>query len=197
MRTKNWPARHVFLYTSPGIKSLSAFGDEMCTEKRPLSPISLYTRAVYKSHLFPLSELFLIFAVRSAPSRTGHRPGGEMVDTRDLKSLGPKRPCGFDSRPGHEGKPGNEAWLFLLFWGWQQRFGTFTFAIYCYSNSYKSLGSQPALFDGGWELPVFQVRDNQSNTNKAVPNLGTPISGQHGLLIVLFAECGHSPKTAK
>ena len=32
-----------------------------------------------------------------------HRPGGEMVDTRDLKSLGPKRPCGFDSRPGHEG----------------------------------------------------------------------------------------------
>ena len=27
--------------------------------------------------------------------------GGEMVDTRDLKSLGPKRPCGFDSRPRH------------------------------------------------------------------------------------------------
>ena len=26
-----------------------------------------------------------------------------MVDTRDLKSLGPKGPCGFDSRPGHEG----------------------------------------------------------------------------------------------
>ena len=25
-----------------------------------------------------------------------------MVDTRDLKSLGPKRPCGFDSRPRHE-----------------------------------------------------------------------------------------------
>ena len=25
-----------------------------------------------------------------------------MVDTRDLKSLGPKRPCGFDSRPGHK-----------------------------------------------------------------------------------------------
>ncbi len=24
-----------------------------------------------------------------------------MVDTRDLKSLGPKRPCGFDSRPRH------------------------------------------------------------------------------------------------
>ena len=23
-------------------------------------------------------------------------------DTRDLKSLGPKRPCGFDSRPGHK-----------------------------------------------------------------------------------------------
>ena len=82
-----------------------------------------------------------------------------------------------------------------MFWGWQQGFGTFTFAIYCYSNSYKSLGSQPALFDGGWELPVFQVRDKQSNTNKAVPNLDTPISGQHGLLIVLFAECGHGPKT--
>ena len=101
VRTKNWPARHFFLYTSPEIKSLSAFSEEMCTEKRPHTPISLYTRAVYKSHLFPLSELFLIFAVRSAPSRTGHRPGGEMVDTRDLKSLGPKRPCGFDSRPGH------------------------------------------------------------------------------------------------
>ena len=28
--------------------------------------------------------------------------GGEMVDTRDLKSLGPKRPCGFDSRPRHK-----------------------------------------------------------------------------------------------
>ena len=113
------------------------------------------------------------------------------------KSLGPKRPCGFDSRPGHKGQPGNEAWLFLLFWGWQQGFGTFTFAIYCYSNSYKSLGSQLALLYGGWELPVLQVRDNQSNTNKAVPNLGTPISGQHGLLIVLFAECGHGPKTPK
>ena len=25
-----------------------------------------------------------------------------MVDTRDLKSLGPKRPCGFDSRPRHK-----------------------------------------------------------------------------------------------
>ena len=25
-----------------------------------------------------------------------------MVDTRDLKSLGPKRPCGFESRPRHE-----------------------------------------------------------------------------------------------
>ena len=25
-----------------------------------------------------------------------------MVDTRDLKSLGPKGPCGFDSRPRHE-----------------------------------------------------------------------------------------------
>ena len=24
-----------------------------------------------------------------------------MVDTRDLKSLGPKRPCGFESRPRH------------------------------------------------------------------------------------------------
>ena len=32
-----------------------------------------------------------------------HTPslGGGMVDTRDLKSLGPKRPCGFDSRPRH------------------------------------------------------------------------------------------------
>lgn len=28
-------------------------------------------------------------------------PGGEMVYTRDLKSLGPKGPCGFKSRPGH------------------------------------------------------------------------------------------------
>ena len=28
--------------------------------------------------------------------------GGGMVDTRDLKSLGPKRPCGFDSRPRHK-----------------------------------------------------------------------------------------------
>ena len=27
--------------------------------------------------------------------------GGEMVDTRDLKSLGQKCPCGFDSRPRH------------------------------------------------------------------------------------------------
>ena len=27
--------------------------------------------------------------------------GGGMVDTRDLKSLGPKRPCGFESRPRH------------------------------------------------------------------------------------------------
>ncbi len=25
-----------------------------------------------------------------------------MVDTRDLKSLGPKRLCGFESRPGHK-----------------------------------------------------------------------------------------------
>ena len=30
-----------------------------------------------------------------------------MVDTRDLKSLGPKRPCGFDSRPRHEKRPVN------------------------------------------------------------------------------------------
>ena len=67
MRTNNRPARHVFLYTSPEIKSLSAFSEEMCTEKRLLNPISLYTRAVYKSHLFPLSEIILIFAVRSAP----------------------------------------------------------------------------------------------------------------------------------
>ena len=28
-----------------------------------------------------------------------------MVDTRDLKSLGPKRPCGFDSRPRHTVNP--------------------------------------------------------------------------------------------
>ena len=27
--------------------------------------------------------------------------GGGMVDTRDLKSLGPKGLCGFESRPGH------------------------------------------------------------------------------------------------
>jgi hypothetical protein len=31
----------------------------------------------------------------------GSCPGGEMVYTRDLKSLGPKGPCGFKSRPGH------------------------------------------------------------------------------------------------
>ena len=84
VRTKNRLLRQVSVYTSPEIKSFSAFSEEMCTKKRPLNPISLYTRAVYKSHLFPLSELFLIFVVRSAPSRTGHRPGGEMVDTRDL-----------------------------------------------------------------------------------------------------------------
>ena len=51
---------------------------------------------------FPFSEIILIFALRSAPSERTFCPGGEMVDTRDLKSLGPKRPCGFDSRPGHE-----------------------------------------------------------------------------------------------
>ena len=28
--------------------------------------------------------------------------GGEMVDTRDLKSLGQKCPYGFDSHPGHK-----------------------------------------------------------------------------------------------
>ena len=33
--------------------------------------------------------------------RPNPRLGGGMVDTRDLKSLGPKRPCGFDSRPRH------------------------------------------------------------------------------------------------
>ena len=42
-----------------------------------------------------VSQKNLIFAIPTT------RPGGEMVDTRDLKSLGPKRPCGFDSRPGH------------------------------------------------------------------------------------------------
>lgn len=85
--------------------------------------------------------------------------------------------------PGAQRKPGFIAWLFLLFWRWQQGSGTRSFAICCYSNSYKSLGSQPALFDGGWESSVLQVDDNQLNTNKAVPNLGTPISGRAGLLI--------------
>ena len=37
-----------------------------------------------------------------------------MVDTRDLKSLGPKRPCGFDSRPRHKTLP-NLLWLGFLF----------------------------------------------------------------------------------
>ena len=28
--------------------------------------------------------------------------GGEMADTEDLKSSGPKGPCGFESRPRHQ-----------------------------------------------------------------------------------------------
>ena len=46
VRTKNWPARHLFLYTSPEIKSLSACLEEMCTEKRPL------TEAAEKGSIF-------------------------------------------------------------------------------------------------------------------------------------------------
>ena len=49
--------------------------------------------------------------------------------------------------PGAQGKPGNEAWPFLFFGG--SRFGTRSFALCCYSNNDESLGSQPALFDGG------------------------------------------------
>lgn len=30
-----------------------------------------------------------------------NRPGGERVDAADLKSSGPKGPCGFESHPGH------------------------------------------------------------------------------------------------
>jgi hypothetical protein len=71
-----------------------------------------------------------------------------------------------------------------LFWGDKQGFGPRSFAIDCYSNSYELLGSQPALFDGGWEPPVLQVNDNQPRTNKAGPNLSTPISGRAGLPIV-------------
>ena len=37
------------------------------------------------------------------PCHGGRSPGGEMVYTRDLKSLGPQGPCGFKSRPGHGG----------------------------------------------------------------------------------------------
>ena len=108
------------------------------------------------------------------------------------KSLGPKRPCGFDSRPGHEGKPGFIAWLSCCL-GRQQGFGSRSFAICCYSNSYESPGSQPALCDGGWEPPVLQVNDNQPRTHKADPNLSTPISGRARLPII-FTECGHPPK---
>ena len=102
MCTAIWGWGVVFLYASPPKRPIKTWFREMCTGKHVCQANSLYARAVYKGNLFPLSELFLIFAVRSAPSRTGHRPGGEMVDTRDLKSLGPKRPCGFDSRPGHK-----------------------------------------------------------------------------------------------
>ena len=98
--SKSLPMR-AFVYISPDIQPFSPSFEETCTTKRHCGAVLLYKRALYMRPAFSLSEIFLIFAVRSAPSRTGHRPGGEMVDTRDLKSLGPKRPCGFDSRPGH------------------------------------------------------------------------------------------------
>ena len=45
--------------------------------------------------------------------------GGEMVDTRDLKSLDPKGSCGFDSRPRHDSGRANCmvvcSWPFLRF----------------------------------------------------------------------------------
>ena len=99
--TSKSPSIRVFVYISPEIQSFSPSFEETCTTKRHCGAVLLYKRALYIRPAFSLSEIILIFAVRSAPSRTGHRPGGEMVDTRDLKSLGPKRPCGFDSRPGH------------------------------------------------------------------------------------------------
>ena len=83
---------------------------------------------------------------------------------------------------------------FSVFWGWQQGFGTRSFALCCYSNNYESLGSQPALFDGGWEPLVSQVDENQQNTSQTVPNHGTPISGRLGLLIVSLQSADTNPK---
>ena len=94
---------------------IGLFGGNVYRKNAPQPHIAVHTSSVQRS-LFSLSEIILIFAVRSAPLRTGHRPGGEMVDTRDLKSLGPKRPCGFDSRPGHAKKHRGKRCFFGYLW---------------------------------------------------------------------------------
>ena len=100
--TQNRPPRRVLMY-KPSVNMPSlAFPPEICTENPPCSIVLPYKRGSYIGSAVPIvrNNPYLCSPFRS-PSERPHRPGGEMVDTRDLKSLGPKRPCGFDSRPGH------------------------------------------------------------------------------------------------
>ena len=70
-----------------------------CCQMRPIS----FPGSKFDLKMLPIMDLggFMLFYYLCDGVIVTPRLGGGMVDTRDLKSLGPKRPCGFESRPGH------------------------------------------------------------------------------------------------
>ena len=102
MCTKNRSPRPVSVYTSPEKLPFPATSVRCVQIIGPSTPYCCTHEQCTNVSCSHCQKYSLSLQSVPPPCGTPHRPGGEMVDTRDLKSLGPKRPCGFDSRPGHE-----------------------------------------------------------------------------------------------
>ena len=87
-----------------------------------------------------------------------------------------------------QGKPGEEPGFFCCLGARPVGVGDLSFVTCCYSGGYKMASSQLDLFQGGRELFVLQVIENQSSINRTAPNLCKPISGQ--VRVALFPRIG-------